>query len=379
MSADESRTQDPVASLVNAAARCISLQHFEEAAGHAQAAHALDPLNLGALDALAHALYALGRQADAARYGLLALQQRDHRFGSASVPEWSSPATPPPFDPSRPGRNAIAFSLFGGSSKYCETAILNAIEQPRVYPGWHCRFYVDDSVPVFVIARLREQGAMVLPVAPEQRAWPGTMWRFLACDDEQLDRVLLRDADSLVARREAGAVAEWLESDRFFHHMRDYGSHTELMLAGLWSVARGGVPALAPLMRDFSASATDRRFADQHFLRRHVWPRARRSLLQHDSVFGFLDARPFPDGACPDADHVGAYDSRWSFEMTCNAPDGATAWWIVTERNREICRYAVPVQGGLARIFLPTHFRAGVIDGSLDMRVERDAKLDVQE
>jgi hypothetical protein len=65
--------------------------------------------------------------------------------------------------------------------------------------------------------------------------------------------------------------------------------------------------------------------------------------------------------------------------MACGAPDGATAWWIVSERDREICRYAVTVRQGLARIFLPTQFRSGVIDGSLDMRVESDGKPAVTE
>jgi ATP synthase protein I len=63
------------------------------------------------------------------------------------------------------------------------------------------------------------------------------MWRFLALDDPLAHRILFRDADSVISRREAGAVEQWIASGKRFHMMRDWGSHTALILAELWGVA----------------------------------------------------------------------------------------------------------------------------------------------
>ena len=57
---------------------------------------------------------------------------------------------------------------------------------------------------------------------------------FSQINDPEAEYVIFRDADSVVSHREAEAVAEWIESGRLFHTMRDSGSHTALILAGMW-------------------------------------------------------------------------------------------------------------------------------------------------
>ncbi|HSV58206.1 MAG TPA: hypothetical protein VLJ19_04840 [Variovorax sp.] len=121
------------------------------------------------------------------------------------------------------------------------------------------------------------------------------MWRFLVADDPEVTRFLIRAADSLLSEREQMAVQAWTESLYWFHHLRDYFTHTELILAGLWGGCRGVLPPLKPLMVHWLARQRDlTRFADQIFLREEVWPLLRQSVLNHDEIFGFHDARPFP-------------------------------------------------------------------------------------
>lgn len=103
-----------------------------------------------------------------------------------------------------------------------------------LFPDWVCRFYVDDSVSPEAIQRLKNNGAEVVYVTSPVDKWPGAMWRFLAINDPEAEYVIFRDADSVVSHREAEAVAEWIESGRSFHTMRDSGSHTALILAGMW-------------------------------------------------------------------------------------------------------------------------------------------------
>jgi hypothetical protein len=55
----------------------------------------------------------------------------------------------------------------------------------------------------------------------------------------------VRDADSVLNLRERLAVDDWLASGRWFHIMRDWWSHTDLVLAGMWGGVAGVLPPCA--------------------------------------------------------------------------------------------------------------------------------------
>ena len=112
------------------------------------------------------------------------------------------------------------------------------------YPILLCRFYVDDTVPIDVQKRLTRYGAEVIKVDGDAEDWYGTFWRFLALDDHNIERVIFRDADSLISNYEAEAVYQWIQSNQPFHIMRDWGSHTELILAGLWGATAGSIASI---------------------------------------------------------------------------------------------------------------------------------------
>jgi hypothetical protein len=256
-------------------------------------------------------------------------------------------------------------SLFGRDSKYCEPAILNVQEQPGIYPQWVCRFYVDGSVPDNVVARLSKGGAQIVPVAGLAVQWPGPMWRLLALQDPLAHRILFRDADSVISRREAGAVEQWIASGKRFHMMRDWASHTELILAGLWSAVAGSLPPLSQLMHRFmNVPLESRHFADQNFLRQYVWPYARASLMQHDSVFGFRGGVPFPDGARPDDFTVGEGSPSF-FTVKSDLPDGTEVDWGIFRLEKQaggqprkelVCAYPGTVKEGAVTIHVPRRY-----------------------
>jgi hypothetical protein len=304
----------------------------------------------------------------------------DRLFGGKPVIPFLElkPLPPLPSEQTRE-RNVISFSLFGGDSKYCESAVLNVRDQPDVYPYWVCRFYIDDSVPESVIKRLRAGGAQIVPVGGSAAQWPGPMWRLLALDDPQAHRILFRDADSLISRREAAAVEQWLASGKRFHMMRDEGAYTELMLAGLWGVVAGSLPPLEQLMQRFlSTPLESRHFADQHFLRQYVWPYARTSLMQHDSVFGFMDAVPFPDGERAEDFHVGYAEGSPSFTAKCNFPDGSEVTWKLIRieksadgqpREELVCAYPTAVKGGAVCAHIPRRYTQWIAQGAACVRL----------
>jgi hypothetical protein len=216
------------------------------------------------------------------------------------------------FDPERPERNVIAYSLWGAGARYIEGAIRNAIVARYVYPGWTPRFYIDDTVPEAAKAELRANGAQLrlVPQLPASRY--GLFWRFLVEDDKDVDIYVVRDADSVPTVRERVAVQDWLASGQPFHVMRDFLTHSELVLAGLWGAHRGNIPRMGKKILDFAKSrekVLNSRVDDQLFLRREVWPYMRGRAFVQDSAFGYGESAPFdPDYPLPGRMHVGQDD-----------------------------------------------------------------------
>jgi hypothetical protein len=359
----------------DAAVCCTRLERWPEAIQYGLRALSLDKKVLPALDALAHSYGGLRDWENVRRYGSMALALRNEIFGLESTDAWPMPDVSTLS--SERERNVIAFSLFGENSKYGETAVLNVLEQPAIYPNWICRFYVDETVPAHITDRLRSFGGDVRLVTDEQKRWPGPMWRFAAYDDPMVERVIFRDADSVISTREAGAVAEWIDSGKAFHIMRDSGSHTELILAGLWGCVRGALPSMAERISTFLTQPLDSaHFADQFFLREYVWPYARRSLLAHDSLFDFLDGRPFPEGPHRDDFHTGYAEGSPVFGSEVDLPDGSVITWSLWDQRQMpeqmICRYRATVQAKKIKAHLPARY-AKLINHGMIIRVETGA------
>jgi len=126
-------------------------------------------------------------------------------------------------------------------------------------------------------------------------------------DDARVKRYLVRDADSLLTGRERVAVDAWMASGKPFHALRDWYSHTDLLLAGLWDGTGGLLTGMRERINAFLAanSIIDRKI-DQVFLAEVVWPSIRDATLTHDDYFGCFDAQPFPPfGMLPPGHHVG--------------------------------------------------------------------------
>ncbi|MEO0417071.1 MAG: tetratricopeptide repeat protein, partial [Verrucomicrobiota bacterium] len=122
----------------------------------------------------------------------------------------------------------------------------------------------------------------------------------------EVDRFLVRDIDSVVNVKERVAVDAWLASDRYFHVLRDFISHTELILAGMWGGVGGVFPDLNEVLSYFKPRQKPTETFDQLFLREVVWPSIKASVLQHDSCFDALGAEPYPPfGNLPPDKHIG--------------------------------------------------------------------------
>lgn len=227
------------------------------------------------------------------KWGLKALNAKDQSAPKSGV---QVAPTLRKFNIETPQRNVISFSLWGNREKYLRGAIENAIAIKAIYPGWTARFYIDQSVPKPVQKKLMAEGAELRGVGGLPADEYGLFWRFLVEDDEAVSLYLSRDADSVVNIKERAAVADWLASGKPFHVMRDYRTHSELVLAGMWGAHRGNIGKMSIRIKEFRnarAKHLNSRTEDQLFLRDQVWPLMRDRLCCHDSFFGFQETHKF--------------------------------------------------------------------------------------
>ena len=240
-----------------------------------------------------------------------------------------------------------------------------------LFPDWVCRFYVDDSVSPEAIQRLKNNGAEVVYVTSPVNKWPGAMWRFLAINDPEAEYVIFRDADSVVSHREAEAVAEWIESGRLFHTMRDSGSHTALILAGMWGAKAGAVPDMDARIQRFVDKGYDsRHFADQDFLAEDLWGYIRQDVFSHDRVFNFCNAKPFPGEFYPHyqiahCEGASSFDAKTSFEEGCKvrwtlyskiSPMVNVDYSFILVPEFKVCSYETIVENGRFEASIPRRY-----------------------
>ncbi len=193
-------------------------------------------------------------------------------------------------------QDVIAYSLFGQDLGYCEGAILNAQKMAQIYPDWQMWLFHDASVPPQVIQRLQQLQVHTFDVSSLGIAhWPGTFWRFYALCMPHVRYVLLRDVDSQIGQREQGLVLDWLASGKPFHIMRDWYSHSDLILAGLWGAYAPLLAHIGEWIENYIAKQTlHPTHADQEFLAAVVWPRIKSFALIHDSIHQGDNITAFP-------------------------------------------------------------------------------------
>ena len=357
----------------------FQLRKHEDAIRWGMKALALEPENLPALVAVASAHGALDDREQARLYGRMALEVRDRAILKVA------PARKPGAPRMQGTKKLVCFSLFGNSPKYCEPAVINALKQPAIYPGWISRFYVDDTVPVHVKERLRTAGAEVVEVTGLIGRWPGPMWRFAAADDAGASHVIFRDADSIISPREAGAVSEWLESGKAFHVMRDAPTHSSLILAGMWGLVAGALDDMGAMVESFLdrqcpgwrqtgvVTTPQTRTLDQRFLARYIWPYARNNMMHHDSVFGFLEHREFPDGIRHSTENVGNCESTALMQIKIEGRKDQPVTWKIYSREADdealVCAYDGHIRNGVLWVNIPVEYAQKIDEGKMVVRV----------
>ena len=198
---------------------------------------------------------------------------------------------------SQPQKGIISYSLYGSDHRYTLGAIANAIAAKLHYPGWRAVFWCVD-VPENIMNGIEGFGGIIRDIP---RGVPPMFARFMVTDTDPDSPFIIRDADSRLSQREAGAVREWLDSDFAAHAMIDHPAHTGRALnGGMWGCKPGILGNMLGLIQAWQRQQKDRRYSghddDQNFLAAFVWPRISGKTMIHTSFLPheYPNARPFP-------------------------------------------------------------------------------------
>lgn len=195
-------------------------------------------------------------------------------------------------------RRVLAYSFYGNSPRYNDGAIANAELLPLVYPGWEMWLYHDNSVSAPLLARLGGYPHVKLLDMTGSKLRNQMTWRFLVASREGVSRYIIRDIDDRLTLRQSTAVAEWIESGKKFHVMRDHPEHSRFPVSGgMWGGTADAVPEMEQLLMQKNPNGDY--VADMNFLTNHVWSLMQaRGVLQHDSFtpspgkYGVLETFP---------------------------------------------------------------------------------------
>jgi len=189
-------------------------------------------------------------------------------------------------------KKIISFSVWGSNPKYANAAYENLILQSEIYPGWTCRFYIDDTVPKNIVSLLEKDAEIVM--MPRSDGNYGLFWRFEPLKDDTIERFIVRDSDSRLNIREAAAVKEWEISGEEFHIMRDNPQHNVFICGGLWGATSHFINRYKNIYDNelknylkgllFIKLYTERGKyfnTDQPFLWQYVWPKIKNSHIAH--------------------------------------------------------------------------------------------------
>lgn len=195
--------------------------------------------------------------------------------------------------------NVLSYSLFGYNgdisgavpfSAYFRGLGFNIKMAEFLFPDWRVHVTIDTRT----YNRFREYfdyhvtgNRIDINVVDHEDLCMHMLQRMEPCFNPKYDRVICRDADSLISYRERQAVEYWINSGRIAHCITDSVSHTIAMMGGMVGFMcrefrdAMGVETFKE-MTDLSGRINfNIKGSDQDFLNQHVLPKVAGSLVEH--------------------------------------------------------------------------------------------------
>jgi hypothetical protein len=200
-------------------------------------------------------------------------------------------------------RKIISFCVWGKSDLYNLGLLENALQMPKVFPGWIMHVIYTQTANQKIIYEISKFPWVEMEMYDVPNNSKNSMLRFLPGMQPKNDVVIFRDADSRLLKRDFMAVMDWLNNtDKKVHLIRDHPANKSRIMAGLWGV-RERIIAKPEIVQKFYEYYKKPEFkkwtVDQVYLSKYIYHLIENTSCIHTSFNNFEPwAVPFPKG-CP--------------------------------------------------------------------------------
>jgi hypothetical protein len=181
--------------------------------------------------------------------------------------------------------NVFSFCLYGPENpRYYPGMLDNIYLAGTYYPTWKVYVYVGTDVPDEFVKRMSDCSNVVI----RQTGITGPknmIHRFFAIDEDDVELMMVRDADSRIHWRDRWCINEFLKTNLVGHTIRDNIEHTAKLMGGLWGMRKlHGVCVRKEYYAYTEDPSLGARLAhDQNFLGDVIYPKIVNRLLVHYS------------------------------------------------------------------------------------------------
>lgn len=203
----------------------------------------------------------------------------------------------------------ISFSVFGSDKKYREGLLKNIAASKYIYPDRKVIAYCDRQNFNEIQKKITDENVALICYQEISNGLEGAIWRYIPALDPNVTVAIFRDADSVITKREAEAVNEWLASTFDVHLIRDHPYHTSPIMGGMFGIRGQAVRILEELLK---CALQKRRLHvygdDQAFLNEKFYPLIRNRSLVHTNYVRYYLEHTRPLRQTTTEEHfIGAY------------------------------------------------------------------------
>lgn len=179
----------------------------------------------------------------------------------------------------------ISFCIYGSNEKYCRGLLENIQIITDKMSEFNIFIYVGDNVQEQWIKMYREYDKVKL-IYTNRIGHDNMINRFFAIDDDSVDLMIVRDADSRIHDRDLWCIYNFVHSDFGAHTIRDHPYHLTEIMGGLWGLKKGILNKPIKELYQFynSTNTTINKIQhDQYFLRDMIYHLIKDNLIVYIS------------------------------------------------------------------------------------------------
>jgi hypothetical protein len=183
-------------------------------------------------------------------------------------------------------RTVISFSLYGFVNKYIGGLLQNCRDINHIYPDFWIYVYMGNDFDRSILNGVFDSISNLKIIETGCQGHINMTYRFFAIDEENVEIMFSRDADSRLNLRDQYCINEFLKSDKRFQIIRDHPDHGALILGGTWGIKKGLITSVKQLFINSSLEFNTYDH-DQQFLSNIVYPLVKNDALIFDEFLDF--------------------------------------------------------------------------------------------